>query len=119
MSKVINETEAKYAINISFETITLPPFEDILILSHRCPQGKLGVSKCINLMSPDDFELFPIDHEMVEAIIVNHKILRKISIEKIIETLKIRVFPFVTYGEIIKVDFKVSISWSNIIIGND
>jgi len=33
----------KYSVQLSFEEIRLPPFEDILILGKKCPQGKIGV----------------------------------------------------------------------------
>lgn len=109
-----NIPEAKYDVSIRCESISLPPFEDILVLSHKCPQGKIGVSKCINLLSPDDFEMVLVDHPIVEAIIVSNKIINKMPINRIIDTLAKTVFPLVSQGEIMKVDFKVSISWTNL-----
>ena len=37
----------RHSINLNFEEINLPPFQDILLLTHKCGQGKVGVSKCM------------------------------------------------------------------------
>ncbi|NHB69685.1 hypothetical protein [Perlabentimonas gracilis] len=113
------KAKVAYSVSVSCETISLPPFEDILVLSYRCPQGKIGVSKCINLLSPEDFEMIAIDHDTVEAIIVSKKILKKMPAKKVVETLNRTVFPMVSQGEIVKVDFKLTASWSNIEIDDD
>jgi hypothetical protein len=119
MKTTIQKPKIAYSVSISCETINMPPFEDILVLSHRCPQGIIGMSKCISLLSPEDFEMVAVNHDTVEAIIVSRKILKKMTAQKVIETLTRTVFPMVSQGEIVKVDFKLTASWSNIEIGDD
>lgn len=79
----------------------------------------IGVSKCISLLSPDDFEMIAVNHNTVEAIIVSKKILKKMPARKVVETLSQTVFPIISQGEIVKVDFKLTAIWSNIEVGND
>lgn len=115
MEKLIKENRTKYSVSIDFENVSLPPFEDILILAKRCPVGKAGISRCLNLLAPDDFELIDIDDDdNIEAILINNKILKRLPDKKIIEILKSKVFPYVTNGELVKVDFKVKISFEKI-----
>ena len=45
---------------------------------------------------------------------VNKRILKRISSQKIIDILKSKVFPYVSKGEIVKVDFKVKITYEKI-----
>lgn len=104
----------KYSINISFEQIKLPPFQDILILARNSPQGKIGLSKSFELLLPNGFELIDVDDELIEAVFVQKTILHKLPAEKIIKILRQHVFPFVSEGEIVKVDFNVIISVNNI-----
>ena len=106
--------EPKYSVSMSFAEVMLPPFKDILVLGSKCPQGKIGVSKCLNFLAPDNFELIETEDLLAEAILVNKKILKRMSSEKIIGILKERVFPYITNGEIIRVDFKVTLSYDNI-----
>jgi len=106
--------EMKFTISLSFEGISLPPFQDILILGKKCPQGKHGVMKCFNLLAPDGFEMVELDDETVEAVLLSKRILKRLPAEKIIDILRTRVFPRITRGEIIKVDFNIKMHFENI-----
>lgn len=104
----------KYTINLSFEQIKLPPFQDILILARNCPQGKIGLSKSFELLLPNGFELIDVEDELIEAVFVQKSILNKVPAEKVINILRENVFPSISEGEIVKVDFKVTIAIHNI-----
>jgi len=106
--------ELNFTVSLSFEEVSLPPFRDILILGKKCPQGKIGVAKCFNLLSPEGFEMLEIDDELVEAILVSKRILKRMPPKTIIDILKTRVFPRITRGEIVKVDFSVKLYVENI-----
>lgn len=102
----------KYSIKLSFEEAKLPPFQDILILGKYSLQGKVGLGKSFELLVPNSFELIEVDASSVEAIFVNKRILAKMPKEKIIAVLVDKVFPFISEGELIKVDFHVAVSYS-------
>ena len=104
----------RFTVSLDFEAIKLPPFRDILLLSNRCPQGKEGVSKCLNLLEPEKFQLVDVDHPVIEAMLVSKAILKRMPAEKVVEILKDKVFPFVTNGECVKVDFNVRIYFDSI-----
>lgn len=104
----------KYNISLSFQEISLPPFKDILVLGKNSPQGKIGLSKSFELLVPNGFEALEINDDKVEAIFINKRILKKISKEKVVKILEEKVFSFLSEGEIIKVDFKISIGYDNI-----
>lgn len=104
----------RYSIQISFEEIRLPPFEDILILGKNCQQGKIGISKSFELLTPNEFQLFEIKHEIVEAVFINKRVLKKMNGERIIQLLREKIFKFVSEGEMLKVDFKLKIFYDSI-----
>jgi hypothetical protein len=104
----------KYVVQLSFEEIRLPPFEDILILGKKCPQGKIGVRSSFDLLVPNEFEVFEIEDEAVEAIFINKRVLTKMTKDKVIKILQEKVFPFVSECEIIKVDFKLKVFYDSI-----
>ncbi|SNR34248.1 hypothetical protein SAMN06265371_101504 [Lutibacter agarilyticus] len=101
----------KYSVSLKFEEIKLPPFEDILVLGKHSPHGKQGISKSFNLLIPNGFEVIDTDHENVSCVFVNKRILVKMPKEKILKILASNVFPYVSEQEIVKVDFKVKISY--------
>ncbi|EHQ24476.1 hypothetical protein [Mucilaginibacter paludis] len=108
----------KYTLNLSFEQIKLPPFQDILILARNSPQGKIGLSKSFELLLPNGFELIDVEDELIEAVFVQRNILHKVPSEKVINILREHVFPFISEGELVKVDFNVTISVHNIELQN-
>lgn len=109
-----NESNRKFSVQLSFEEIRLPPFEDILILGKKCPQGRIGIYKSFELLVPNEFETFEIEDEIVEAIFVNKRVLKKLDKDKVLKVLKEKVFPYVSESEILKVNFKLRIIYDSI-----
>lgn len=103
------DTDTRYAIKLSFETVELPPFKDILILTKNAPHGKNGLSRALELLAPGTFEVIDVQEGLVESVFVNKQISARISHEKIIAVLTKKVFPFVVERELLRVDFKVDI----------
>lgn len=104
----------KYSVKLSFEEIRLPPFEDILILGKKCPQGKIGVFKSFELLVPNEFDAFEVNDPSVETVFINKRVLKKMDKDKIISILQEKVFPFISESEIVKVDFKLKIFYDSI-----
>ncbi|MDD4189691.1 MAG: hypothetical protein PHI28_00025 [Mangrovibacterium sp.] len=111
----MKETDSrKYWINLGFEEIRLPPFEDILIIGKKSPHGRMGLSKSFQFLIPDEFEVFEVDDPIIDAAFISKRLLKKIDKENILGILEKKVFPFVSDGEIIKVDFKIKIYYDAI-----
>ena len=106
----------QYSVNLEFEPIKLPPVRDILVLGRKFPQGKVGVMESFKFIAPDEFEMFDIgeDVENAEAVLINKKILKRIPFENIYDILKENVFPFMSRGEAIRVNFVVKLRFENI-----
>lgn len=109
-----DSSSKKYSIKLSFEEIKLPPFEDILILGKKYPQGKIGLHKSFELLVPNEFEVFEMNDVIVEAVFINRKILKKFDKDKLIEILRENIFPYVSESEIIKVNLSLIITYDSI-----
>jgi len=109
-----DDSTLKYSIDLSFEEIRLPPFQDILIVGRKCPQGKIGLSKSFEYLVPNEFLSFNVDDEIVEAVFINKRVLNKIDKESVMRILKEKVFPYVSECEILKIDFKVRMYYSSL-----
>ena len=57
--------EKRYKLDLSFYTIELPPFHDVLVLSKKCPHGLKGLSACFGLLAPDGYEYIEINEMAV------------------------------------------------------
>ena len=107
------DNSMKYSVSMILQEIKLPPFDEILVLGKNSPHGKNGISKSFELLLPNGFEVFDINENNVEAVFVNKRILAKLPLEKLMKLLKERVFPFVSEGELLKVDLKISITYTS------
>jgi hypothetical protein len=111
---VENNLTKKYSIQLSFEEIRLPPFEDILILGKKCPQGKIGIYKSFEFLVPNEFEVFELEDPNIEAVFINKRVLKKMDKEIVIKILREKVFPFISQAEMVKVDFKLRMFYDSI-----
>jgi hypothetical protein len=107
------ENAMKYIISLTFEEIKLPPFQDILVIGKNSPHGKHGISKSVEPLNPNGFEIIDINDDKVDSVFVNKRILVKISKEKLIDLLRVKVFPFISEGELLRVDLKIVISYTS------
>ncbi len=109
-------TGKTYGIDISFETLKLPIQHDVLILAKNATQGKRGLGRSLELLAPGIFQ--PVDsemeHEGIEAVYINRRILTKIPVERIINILQQHVFDHVSEGELIQLNMNIRISIGNL-----
>lgn len=115
----MNEASLTYTINLEFQEVKLPPFRDVLVVAKNARQGKIGLAKSFELLIPNGFEVIEPEDEFVELVFVHRNVLAKLSKDKVINILRKNVFPFISIGEIIKVDFNINISVKNIVFNEE
>ncbi len=108
------DNRIEYSVSLSFHEIKLPPFDEILILGKNAPHGKHGISKSFDLLFPNGFEIIDVNHDHVESIFVNKRILAKLPKEKLIKILHEKVFPFVSDSDLLSVDLKITLYYKSI-----
>lgn len=111
----MNASDRTFSVNLDYEPVRLPMVTDILVVGKKVPQGKNGIMLSFELIAPDVFELLEIEaSDTVEAVIVNKSILRKLPRERVLSILREYVFPFVSRGETLKVNFNIQIFHNHI-----
>ena len=108
------EPKTRYQVDLTFEEIKFPSFEDILLITRNGQYGKIGLIKSIELLVPNEFEPIPVDNSLVELLLVKKKIIKKMGKDNIIDVLEKHVFPYISESEVIKIDFKLKISYDSI-----
>lgn len=109
------EESAKYSIDLSFEEISLPPFNEVLIVGRDSAHGKHGISKSLEFLFPNGFEIIDMpENHKVEVILVSKRVLKKLPEQKLLKILEDNVFPYISDCEILKVDLKVRITFEQI-----
>lgn len=97
----------KVSITVSFEPVILPPFKDILVIAKRGMYGLYGISKCMSLLTSNGYDVYEVDEEVIEAVLISQRIQKRIKKDEIMEILKAYVFPEMCSGDLIKVDLDV------------
>jgi hypothetical protein len=114
----MDQPRMSYTVNLDFEVIKLPPVTDILVLGKKVPQGKQGILHSFDLILPDTFDLHELDDPafpQLDAVIINKAILVKMPVQEVVKILKENVFPYVSRGETIKVNFGIHIYQKDIV----
>jgi hypothetical protein len=65
-------------LQLRFTQYHLPPLESALIIGKRAPVGANGISRAFQELSPGTFQLIPVDHPVVEAVLVRASDLHKL-----------------------------------------
>ncbi len=114
----MQEPNSHLSVNLEFYPITLPPVRDILVLGKKYPHGKVGIIESFRFIAPDEFEMFDVpDSEVAaEAVLINKKILQRMTSDEVIDILRQYVFPYITHGEAINVDFNLKVKVDSITV---
>lgn len=115
----MNEASLTYTVNLEFQEVKLPPFRDVLVVAKNARQGKIGLAKSFELLIPNGFEVLEPEDDCVEVVFVHRNVLAKLNKERVLSILSKNVFPFISIGEIIKVDFNIHIAVKNIVFNEE
>ncbi|HSF32372.1 MAG TPA: hypothetical protein VLK82_18115 [Candidatus Tectomicrobia bacterium] len=77
----------RISLQLRFTQYHLPPLDSALIIGKRAAIGANGISRAFQELSPQTFQLIPVDHPVVEAVLVRGSDLRKISQQALLNRL--------------------------------
>lgn len=80
-SKGENSRTAEVSIRLSeFE---IPPMQDILLVGKRAPIGPEAARRMVDVLSPEQYEVVPVEEGPLEAMVVRKSLLKLIPKEKL------------------------------------
>jgi hypothetical protein len=74
-------------IQLRFTRYELPPLKDALIIGKRAPVGAQSINRAFQELSPGAFLLIPIEHSIVEAVLVRTSDLHKLPQQELLSRL--------------------------------
>ncbi len=74
-------------IQLHFTRYELPPLKDALIIGKRAPVGAQSINRAFQELSPGVFLLIPIEHPIVEAVLIRTSVLRKLPQHELLSRL--------------------------------
>jgi hypothetical protein len=102
-------------VKMKLRVFTVPPFNDALVIGKNAPIGSEAWRRALVLLQVAPFESIKIDDEVVEEILIQKRIMKKIPRENLVAIVLKKVKPFMTPEEVIHLDIGVELSIDEVI----
>ena len=83
-SEVLESPKNRVHLTMEITRFRLPPVESALAIGKRAGIGPLAMEKALAEMLPGAFALLPVEHPVIEALLVRRAHLRRIPEEKLV-----------------------------------
>lgn len=72
---------------IRFSEFEFPPVQDVLVVGRRAPIGPEAARRMVDAISPEQYEIIPVDEGPIEALVVRKMLLAAIPRERLVAML--------------------------------
>jgi len=79
-----SEPMRKADINIQLSEFEIPPMQDVLLVGKKAPIGPEAIRQMVNALSPDQYEVVPLDHDIFEAAVLKKSLVKLLPEEKLL-----------------------------------
>ena len=100
-----NSRTAEVSIRISeFE---IPPMQDVLLVGRRAPIGPEATRRMVDALSPEQYEIVPVEEGPLEAMVIRKSLLKLIPKEKLFPIILDEGLKIATENMVIKAQIDV------------
>jgi len=79
--------ERRAEITLRLSEFEFPPMQDVLLVGKRAPIGPEAARRMVDALSPEQYEVLPLDHAVLEAAVIRKNLLRMVPAEKLLPFL--------------------------------
>ena len=100
-----------YTISVlcEFSEFSVPPAKDGVIIGKRAPVGMKSLEKAFNAVAPKQFVKIPIEHKIVEGVVIRKAVLRKVPKKRMVEFIINEIEDIMDETDILRFDLNISI----------
>ena len=91
-------------VRLRLREFVIPPITDALVLGKDAPIGTEAIRRALSLLQVAPFEHIPVNDDVIQDILVRKNVLRKISMERLIELVLTKVKPYMGTDEVTHLD---------------
>ena len=74
-------------ITMRFAEFEWPPMQDVLLVGRKAPIGPEAVRRMVEALSPKQYEIIRIEHDIFEAVVVKKSLLKLLPQEKLLPVI--------------------------------
>lgn len=97
-------------VTVRLSEFEIPPMQDVLLVGRRAPIGPEAARRMVDALSPEQYELIPVEEGPVEAIVVRKSLLKLIPKEKIIPFILEEGLKIITEHTVIRAQVNIVIT---------
>ena len=94
-------------ISIRLSEFEIPPMQDVLLIGKKAPIGPEAAKRMVDALSPEQYEVIPVDEGPLEALVVRKNLLKLIPQEKLLSILLEEGLKITTESTVIKAQINV------------
>lgn len=79
-----SEPKRKADVNIRLSEFEIPPMQDVLLVGKRAPIGPEAIRRMVNALSPDQYEVIQLNHDIFEAAVLKKSLGKLLPEEKLL-----------------------------------
>nr|WP_026176739.1 hypothetical protein [Desulfurispora thermophila] len=74
-------------VRLRLSEFEIPPMQDALLVGRRAPIGPEAARRMVDALSPDQYQILRIDHDVFEAVVIRKVLLNLMPQEKLMALL--------------------------------
>jgi len=98
------------SVELRLQRFHLPPVESALAVGKRAPIGPRALEKALVEIMPEQFERIDVDHEIIEALLMNKSHLRRVPRERLVSLIVRHAERLMDATEILHVSMDIELS---------
>lgn len=95
------------SLDVRIARFELPPVHSALVVGRRSPIGPKALLAALQEMMPDTFEALELEHEVIQAVIVNTKHSRRIPLPRLVDLLVANTESLIDESETLRVELDI------------
>ncbi|RKO67723.1 hypothetical protein [Desulfofundulus salinus] len=77
----------KVELTIRLSEFEIPPMQDVLLVGKRAPIGPEAVRRMVDALTPEQYDILYLDHEIFEAVVLKKSLLKFLPQEKFLPVI--------------------------------
>ena len=106
----LQKKEKRIDVEMVLSEFEIPPVKDALVIGKTAAIGQNAAKRMIEAVAPEQFNLIPIEDDVIEAIFVKKTVSQMVPEEPLTDLIVAEVKPIMIDSMIIKVAFQISVA---------
>lgn len=109
------EPKRKADVSIRLSEFDIPPMQDVLLVGKRAPIGPEAIRRMVSALSPDQYEVIQLNHDIFEAAVLKKSLVKLLPEEKLLPIILEEGARIATDKTVVKAQVNIAIQVSRVV----